>query len=88
MNMTKLSSKMATIFVVLAMVYVSVSAFAVEEGEAKKLWDTCLLKIRPKCALDIIGYVFGNGTISVSCCHARPCSRRKSVSRYTYSLYL
>lgn len=67
--MTKLSTKMATVFVVLALVYVSVPALAVEEGEAKKLWDTCLLKITPKCALDIIGYVFGNGIISDSCCH-------------------
>ncbi|KAH0910691.1 hypothetical protein HID58_034012 [Brassica napus] len=31
-----------------------VPAFSVEEAEAKSLWDTCLLKISPKCALDII----------------------------------
>ncbi|KAF8106658.1 hypothetical protein N665_0135s0003 [Sinapis alba] len=30
---------------------------------------SCLLKISPKCALDIIGVVFGNGTITDACCH-------------------
>ncbi|KAF8106702.1 hypothetical protein N665_0135s0045, partial [Sinapis alba] len=37
--------------------------------EFKLLWDTCLLKISPKCALDIIGVVFKNGTITDACWH-------------------
>ncbi|KAF8106698.1 hypothetical protein N665_0135s0041 [Sinapis alba] len=46
-----------------------VPAFSVEEAEAKLLWDACLLKISPKCALDIIEVVFENRTITDACCH-------------------
>ncbi|XP_056849925.1 uncharacterized protein LOC130499652 [Raphanus sativus] len=58
-----------TLFIILALVCAFVPTFSVEEAEAKSLWDTCLLKISPKCALDIIGVVFENLTITDSCCH-------------------
>ncbi|ESQ50226.1 hypothetical protein EUTSA_v10002239mg [Eutrema salsugineum] len=67
--MTTSTSQLTTLFIVVALVCAFVPAFSVEEGEAKTLWDTCLLKITPKCALDIIGVVFGNGTITDACCH-------------------
>ena len=59
----------AIVFIVVALIYSFVPAFSVEDTEAKSLWDTCLLKISPKCALDIIGVVFENGTITDACCH-------------------
>ncbi|KAL1208527.1 hypothetical protein V5N11_008007 [Cardamine amara subsp. amara] len=65
--MAKLSIQM--LFVVVALVCAFVPVLSVEEAEAKALWNTCLVKITPKCALDIISVVFGNGTISDSCCH-------------------
>ena len=34
----------------------------------KKLWDQCVVKISPKCALNIISQVFGNGVVSIPCC--------------------
>ncbi|KAF2572415.1 hypothetical protein F2Q70_00003168 [Brassica cretica] len=40
-----------------------------EPSRTTTLWDTCLLKISPKCALDIIGVVFENLTITDACCH-------------------
>jgi len=46
-----------------------VPAFSVEEVEANLLWNTCLVKITPKCALDIIAAVFENGTMSDLCCN-------------------
>ncbi|KAF2538753.1 hypothetical protein F2Q68_00020785 [Brassica cretica] len=52
-----------------ALICAFVPAFSVEEAEAKSLWDTCLLKISPKCALDIIDVVFENLTITDACCH-------------------
>ncbi|CAN8241608.1 unnamed protein product [Cochlearia groenlandica] len=67
--MTKLNSQLTITFIALALVCSFVPSFSVEESEAKSLWDTCLVKITPKCALDIIGVVFGNGTITDSCCH-------------------
>ncbi|ESQ50229.1 hypothetical protein EUTSA_v10002276mg [Eutrema salsugineum] len=67
--MTTSTSQLTTLFIVVALVCAFVPAFSVEEGEAKTLWDTCLLKITPKCALDIIGVVFGNRTITDACCH-------------------
>ncbi|KAL1202198.1 Protein DOWN-REGULATED IN DIF1 11 [Cardamine amara subsp. amara] len=67
--MVKFTTQLTSIFVVVVLVYACVPTSAVEESEAKQLWDTCLLKITPKCALDIIANVFGNGTISDSCCH-------------------
>ncbi|VVB17319.1 unnamed protein product [Arabis nemorensis] len=45
-----------------------VHTFAVDENEPKNLWDKCVVPISPKCALDIIDQVFGNGTVSDSCC--------------------
>ncbi|ESQ28585.1 hypothetical protein EUTSA_v10019422mg, partial [Eutrema salsugineum] len=45
-----------------------VPSFAVEETEPKKLWDQCVVKISPKCALDIIVQDFGNGVVSIPCC--------------------
>ncbi|KAL1209296.1 hypothetical protein V5N11_035378 [Cardamine amara subsp. amara] len=67
--MTKLNTQITILFVVLAFACAFVPAFSVEESEAKSLWDTCVVKITPKCALDIIAVVFGNATISDSCCH-------------------
>ncbi|CAN8241561.1 unnamed protein product [Cochlearia groenlandica] len=67
--MGKFNSQITFTIVVLALVCSFVPALSVEESEAKSLWDTCLVKITPKCALDIIGVVFGNGTITDSCCH-------------------
>ncbi|VVB16621.1 unnamed protein product [Arabis nemorensis] len=67
--MAKLSTQLTTLFIVVALVYAIVPVFSVEEVEAKRVWNTCLVKITPKCALDIIDVVFGNGTLSDSCCH-------------------
>ncbi|CAN8241549.1 unnamed protein product [Cochlearia groenlandica] len=67
--MTKFNSRIFIMVVVLALVCSFVPALSVEESEAKSLWDTRLVKITPKCALDIIGVIFGNGTITDSCCH-------------------
>ncbi|ESQ50220.1 hypothetical protein EUTSA_v10002218mg [Eutrema salsugineum] len=67
--MTTSTSQLTTLFIVVDLVCTFVPAFSVEEGEAKTLWNTCLLKITPKCALDIIGVVFENGTITDACCH-------------------
>ncbi|KAF8106657.1 hypothetical protein N665_0135s0002 [Sinapis alba] len=55
--------------IVVALVCEFVLAFFVEDAKAKLVWDTCLLKINPKCALDIIGVVFKIGTINDACCH-------------------
>lgn len=63
------SDQLTTLFIVVALVCAFVPVFSVEEVEAKSVWDTCLIKITPKCALDIIDAVFGNGTVSYSCCH-------------------
>ncbi|EFH38698.1 hypothetical protein ARALYDRAFT_497454 [Arabidopsis lyrata subsp. lyrata] len=52
--MSKFSSQITTLFIVVALVCVFVPVFSVEEAEAKSLWNTCLVKITPKCALDII----------------------------------
>ncbi|CAF1747453.1 hypothetical protein YC2023_116959 [Brassica napus] len=67
--MAHTSSRTTIVFIVVALVCAFVPAFSVEEAEAKSLWDTCLLKISPKCALDIIGVVFENLTITDACCH-------------------
>ncbi|CAF2043190.1 BnaA09g22920D [Brassica napus] len=66
------SSQTSKVFIVVALICAFVPAFSVEEAEAKSLWDTCLLKISPKCALDIIGVVFENLTITDACCHDLP----------------
>ncbi|KAF8106666.1 hypothetical protein N665_0135s0011 [Sinapis alba] len=63
------TSQTTIVFIVVALVCAFVPAFSVEDAEAISLWDTCLLKISPKCALDIIGVVFENGTITDACCH-------------------
>ncbi|KAH0858785.1 hypothetical protein HID58_087046 [Brassica napus] len=68
-KMAHTSSQTTIVFIVVALVCAFVPAFSVEEAEAKSLWDTCLLKISPKCALDIIGVVFENLTITDACCH-------------------
>ncbi|KAG7532998.1 Prolamin-like domain [Arabidopsis thaliana x Arabidopsis arenosa] len=67
--MSKFSSQITTLFIVVALVCAFVPVFSVEEAEAKSLWNTCLVKITPKCALDIIAVVFENGTISDPCCN-------------------
>ncbi|VVB16626.1 unnamed protein product [Arabis nemorensis] len=67
--MAKFSTQQIALFIVVALVCAFVPVYSVEEVEAKTLWDTCLLKITPKCALDIIDVVFGDGTLSNSCCH-------------------
>ncbi|ESQ50211.1 hypothetical protein EUTSA_v10002170mg [Eutrema salsugineum] len=67
--MTSYTSQLTTLFVVVVLVCALVPAFSVVEGETKTLWDTCFLKITPKSALDIIGIVFGNRTITDVCCH-------------------
>nr|ABI34045.1 unknown [Arabidopsis thaliana] len=67
--MAKLSSHVIALFIVVALVYAFVPVFSVKEAETKSLWNTCLVKITPKCALNIIYVVFGNGTLIESCCH-------------------
>lgn len=66
--MSKYSSQITTLFIVVALVCAVVPVFSVEEGEVKSLWDSCVVKISPKCALNIIAVVFGNGVISDPCC--------------------
>ncbi|CAD5327283.1 unnamed protein product [Arabidopsis thaliana] len=66
--MVKLISHVTALFIVVALVYAFVPVFSVAEAEAKSLWDTCLVKITPKCALNIIAVVFVNGTFIESCC--------------------
>ncbi|KAF8106700.1 hypothetical protein N665_0135s0043 [Sinapis alba] len=63
------TSRTIIVSIVVALVCAFVLAFSVEGAEAKSLWDTCLLKISPNCALNIIEVVFGNGIIFDSCCH-------------------
>ena len=66
--MSKFNSQITMLFIVLALVCAFVPAFSVEEAEATLLWNTCLVKITPKCALDIIAAVFENGTMPDPCC--------------------
>ena len=66
--MAHTSSRTTIVFIVVALVCTFVHALSVEEAEAKSLWDTCLLKISPKCALEIIGALFENLTIPDACC--------------------
>ncbi|KAL9281177.1 putative Prolamin-like domain-containing protein [Arabidopsis thaliana] len=61
--------KITTLFIVVALVCAFVPAFSVEEAEANLLWNTCLVKITPKCGLDIIVAVFENGTMPDPCCN-------------------
>ncbi|AED93918.1 Prolamin-like domain [Arabidopsis suecica] len=67
--MAKFNSQITTLFIVVALVCAFVPAFSVEEAEANLLWNTCLVKITPKCALDIIVVVFENGTMPDPCCN-------------------
>ncbi|XP_010495949.1 PREDICTED: uncharacterized protein LOC104773098 [Camelina sativa] len=67
--MAKFTFQIAMLFIVVALVCAFVPVFSVDESEAKLLWDTCLVKISPHCALDIIAVVFGYATINDSCCH-------------------
>ncbi|KAG2261993.1 hypothetical protein Bca4012_013343 [Brassica carinata] len=54
--------------IVLVVASTFIPSLAVEENEPKKLWDQCVVKISPKCALHIISQVFGNGVASIPCC--------------------
>ncbi|AED93920.1 inhibitor/lipid-transfer protein/seed storage 2S albumin superfamily protein, putative (DUF784) [Arabidopsis thaliana] len=65
--MAKFNSQITTLFIVVALVCAFVPAFSVEKAEANLLWNNCLVKITPKCALDIIAAVFENGTMSDPC---------------------
>ena len=65
--MAKLNIIMVS-FVVLIVSNTCIPSLAVEENEPKKLWDQCVVKISPKCALNIISQVFGNGVVSIPCC--------------------
>ena len=67
--MSKFNSQITMLFIVLALVCAFVPAFSIEEAEANLLWKTCLVKITPKCALDIIAAVFENGTMHDPCCN-------------------
>ncbi|EOA34105.1 hypothetical protein CARUB_v10022271mg [Capsella rubella] len=67
--MAQFNSQITMLFIVVALVCAFVPVYSVEDSEAKSLWDTCLVKISPKCALDIVAVVFGNATITDSCCH-------------------
>ncbi|KAJ4876141.1 hypothetical protein Rs2_41159 [Raphanus sativus] len=67
--MSYTTSRTTVIITAVVFICAFVPAFSVEDAEAKSLWDTCLLKISPKCALDVIGVVFENGTITDACCH-------------------
>ncbi|KAF8069723.1 hypothetical protein N665_1138s0010 [Sinapis alba] len=55
-------------FVILVMASTFIPSLAVEENEPTMLWDQCVVKISPKCALHIISQVFGNGVASIPCC--------------------
>ncbi|KAL9808821.1 putative Prolamin-like domain-containing protein [Arabidopsis thaliana] len=65
--MAKFNSQISTRFIVVALVCAFVPAFSVQEVEANLLWNTCLVKITLKCALDIIAAVFKNGTMPDPC---------------------
>ncbi|KAG7603869.1 putative Prolamin-like domain-containing protein [Arabidopsis thaliana] len=65
--MSKFKSQTTTLFIVVVLVCAFVPAFSVEEAEANLLWNTCLVKITLKCALDIIAAVFKNGTMPDPC---------------------
>ena len=67
--MARLTSNVIALFIVVALVCAFVPVFSVEEAEAKSLWNTCLVKITPKCALNIIYVVFENGALIESCCY-------------------
>ncbi|EOA12640.1 hypothetical protein CARUB_v10027597mg [Capsella rubella] len=67
--MSKVTTQITTLFIVVALVCSFVPVYSIEEVEAKLLWDTCLVKITLKCALNIISVVFGNGTIFYPCCN-------------------
>ncbi|CAN7086975.1 unnamed protein product, partial [Brassica oleracea var. botrytis] len=55
-------------YVVLVVANTCVPSLAVEENEPKKLWDQCVVKISPNCALKIISQVFGDGVVFIPCC--------------------
>ena len=65
--MAKLNFIMLSL-VVLVVAITCVPSLAVEENEPKKLWDQCVVKISPNCALKIISQVFGDGVVSIPCC--------------------
>ena len=67
--MTKFNSPITTLLIVLALGCAFVPALSIKESEAKSVWNTCVVKITPKCVLDIIAVVFENATISDSCCY-------------------
>ncbi|KAF2574985.1 hypothetical protein F2Q70_00003178 [Brassica cretica] len=81
--MAHTTSRTIIVFIVVVLVCAFVPAFSFE---AKSLWNTCLLKISQKCALDIIGVVFERLTITDACCHDLV-QEEKSVSRYSYQIY-
>ncbi|CAF1992364.1 unnamed protein product [Brassica oleracea var. botrytis] len=65
--MAKLNVIMVS-FVILFVASTCIPSLAVEENEPKKLWDQCVVKISPKCALNIISQFFGSGVVSIPCC--------------------
>nr|VDD37864.1 unnamed protein product [Brassica oleracea] len=65
--MAKLNVIMVS-FVILVVASKCIPSVAVEENEPKKLWNQCVVKISPKCALNIISQVFGSGVVSIPCC--------------------
>ncbi|CAN7086986.1 unnamed protein product [Brassica oleracea var. botrytis] len=65
--MAKLNFTMLS-FIILVVANTCVPSLAVEENEPKKLWDQCVVKISPNCALKIISQVFGDGVVSIPCC--------------------
>ncbi|CAN6988223.1 unnamed protein product [Brassica oleracea var. botrytis] len=76
--MAKLNFTMLS-FVVLVVANTCVPSLAVEENEPKKLWDQCVVKISPNCALEDHFSSFWRW----SCIHSLlqgACSRRQRVS--------
>ncbi|WZZ73355.1 hypothetical protein YC2023_084725 [Brassica napus] len=65
--MAKLNVIMVS-FVILVVASTCIPSLAVEENEPKKLWNQCVVKISPKCALNIISQVFGSGIVFIPCC--------------------
>ncbi|KAG2253407.1 hypothetical protein Bca52824_083543 [Brassica carinata] len=55
-------------FIMLSFVVLVVANTCVPSLAPKKLWDQCVVKISPNCALKIISQVFGDGVVSISCC--------------------
>lgn len=53
---------------VLVVASTCIPSLAADENDTKKIWDKCVVKISPKCALKVISQIFGNGVVTDPCC--------------------